>query len=87
MQIQRIYEQEKMCHVPHPGSPRASGKDFPFEYCKAIWEEDVCRVKPLCKQSVDLHPHAGNSLEETSHQVFPFMKYFWSTSNQGITKF
>ena len=87
MQIQRIYEQEGICHAPHPGSPRANGKDLPFKYCKAIQEEDVCRVKLLCKQSSDSHPHTGNSLETTSHQVFPFMKHFWSTSSQDVTIF
>lgn len=87
MQIQRIYEQEGICHTPHPGSPRANGKDLPFKYCKAIQEEDVCRVKLLCKQSFDSHPHTGNSLETTSHQVLPFMKHFWSTSSQGVTIF
>lgn len=72
--------------MPHPSSPRKNGKDLPFDYGKgiqekvlsyfdnekkkAIQEEDVCRVKLLCKPSVDSHPHTGNSLETIPTRCF-----------------
>lgn len=82
MQMERICE-KGMCHISHPGSPRATCIDFPFEYYKAILEEDVYRVELLCS-SLLIHTH---TLETLWRRVFPLMKHFWSTSNKGVTIF
>lgn len=60
MQIERIREQE-MCHISHPGPQRATCKDPPLEFCKAIAEGEMDGVKLLCS-SLLTHTHRPETL-------------------------